>query len=87
MHDELYKYIVTALIAIAGTIIGSYFTYYFSIKKLKIEENRKLKERSYSKFYSLKIPWSQAMRTLLEAELLSYLYEYRALLLTKNSDD
>lgn len=87
MKKEIWKILLPAIFTLLGVILGNYLTYrnsYSLFTKQKIFDNQRI---SYSKVLAFKVPWTQAIRTNLEAKHLSEYYERRYQLFTHNIDD
>lgn len=84
---EKWNTLLPSLTALLGILIGSYLTYRYSyslyIKQKKFENQR----ISFARLMSLKIPWTQSIRTNVEAKILCEYYETRHNLFSHNIED
>ena len=87
LSPELLKILVPAIFTLLGVLLGNYLTYrnsYNLFTKQKTFDNQRI---SFSRIMSLKIPWTQAIHTNIEAKLLTEFYETRYLLFSHNEED
>jgi hypothetical protein len=89
--EKLLLLIAGSLFTLAVTVIGAFLGQYFSQRNaermFRLQRQHELRERSYSRLVGLKIPWSQAVQTHLEAKMLSEYYYVRFQKLSHNPDD
>ncbi|MFH6963974.1 hypothetical protein ACHRVK_16415 [Flavobacterium plurextorum] len=84
---ELLKILIPAIFTLLGVLLGNYLTYrnsYNLFTKQKTFDNQRI---SFSRIMSLKIPWTQAIHTNIEAKLLTEFYETRYLLFSHDEED
>lgn len=77
----------TLVVTVIGAFLGQYFSQRNAERMFRLQRQHDLRERSYSKLVGLKIPWSQAVQTHLEAKTLSEYYYVRFQKLSHNPDD
>lgn len=87
LNTELLKILIPTIFTLLGVVLGNFLTYRNSFNlftKQKKFDNQRI---SYSRIMSLRLPWTQAIATNVEAKLLSEFYETRYLLFSHNIED
>lgn len=87
MNNDIWKILLPAIFTLIGVLLGNYLTYknsYNLFTRQKIFENQRI---SFARIMSLKIPWTQSIRTHIEAKLLSEFYERRYQLFSHDASD
>jgi len=75
---EIVTPIITGIITLAAVWLGSFLNQRNSFKLLELQKKVDLRNRSYSNLMGLKLAWSQAIRTNIEAKVLCEYYEARS---------
>jgi len=79
--------LITPLFTIIGIVIGNYLSHQSAQELYLLQRRSELKERTYSRLMGLKLPLTQALRTHLEAKMLSEFYDARYIRLSHRSED
>lgn len=87
MKSEITKMLVPAMLALVGALVGSYVSYLNSVRLHRNQTNFDNQRIYYAKLISLKVPWSQVIRTHFEARVKCEYYETRYLVFTQDPDD
>ena len=78
---------LTLVVTLVGLYIGQYISNKNSVEFYQLQRMSEMRERSYSKLFSLKVPWSQAAQTHLEAMILSDFYYTRFQVFSHTPED
>jgi hypothetical protein len=89
--EKLYSQLITTTLTLVTTLIGlyagQYFSQYNAERMFILQHQLEMRELSYAKIMGLKVPWSQAIQTHLEAVILSDYYYALFQVLSHNPDD
>jgi hypothetical protein len=83
----LFGSLLTLVVSLFSVFVGQYLAQQNSERAFRLQRQQELRERSYTKLLALKVPWSQAVQTHVEANMLSDYYYARFQALTHDKED